>query len=63
MQQLRKGPYKVRSTAALGVDPMHVESMAFAWLAYRFINKKAGNLPAVTRARGERILGALYPAF
>ena len=63
MRQLRKGPYRVRSTAALGVDPMHVESMAFAWLAYRFINKKAGNLPAVTRARGERILGALYPAF
>lgn len=28
----------------LGVDPMHVESMAFAWLAYRFANKKAGNL-------------------
>ena len=37
--------------------------MAFAWLAYRFANKKAGNLPAVTRARGERILGALYPAY
>ena len=62
IEELRKGPYSVQSTAVLGVDPMHVESMAFAWLAYRFINKKAGNLPAVTRARGERILGALYPA-
>ena len=62
MQELAKGPYVVRSASALGVDPMHVESMAFAWLAYRFVNKKAGNLPAVTRARGERILGALYPA-
>lgn len=62
IEELKQGPYLVSSTAALGVDPMHVESMAFAWLAYRFINKKAGNLPAVTRARGERILGALYPA-
>lgn len=63
MQELQKGPYGVFSTSVLGVDPMHVESMAFAWLAYRFANKKAGNLPAVTRARGERILGALYPAY
>lgn len=62
MQELEKGHYRVSSTARLGVDPMHVESMAFAWLAFRFVNKKAGNLPAVTRARGERILGALYPA-
>lgn len=63
MQELQKGPYAVFSTSVLGVDPMYVESMAFAWLAYRFANKKAGNLPAVTRARGERILGALYPAY
>ena len=62
IEELQNGRYRVSSTARLGVDPMHVESMAFAWLAYRFVNKKAGNLPAVTRARGERILGALYPA-
>lgn len=52
----------VTSTASLGVDPMQVEAMAFAWLAYRFIQRKAGNLPAVTNAKGPRILGALYPA-
>ena len=62
IEELKKSSYSVQSTMALGVDPMHVESMAFAWLAFRFVNKKAGNLPAVTRARGERILGALYPA-
>ena len=62
MQELRQAPVPVASTATLGIDPMHVESMAFAWLAYCFVNKKAGNLPAVTRARGPRILGALYPA-
>ena len=51
----------VRSTSALGVDPMHVEAMAFAWLAWAFLQKKPGNLPEVTNATGARILGALYP--
>ena len=53
---------KVESTAALGIAPNHVESLAFAWLGYRFNERLAGNLPAVTGASGERILGALYPA-
>ncbi|WP_426111844.1 anhydro-N-acetylmuramic acid kinase [Massilia sp. PWRC2] len=52
----------VASTAALGVAPQQVEALAFAWLAYRFDQRKAGNLPAVTGASGSRILGALYPA-
>lgn len=51
----------VRSTSALGVDPMHVEAMAFAWLAWAFLQKKPGNLPEVTNATGARLLGALYP--
>jgi anhydro-N-acetylmuramic acid kinase len=52
----------VSSTAALGVSPSHVEALAFAWLARRFCERLPGNLPAVTGAKGERILGALYPA-
>ena len=52
----------VQSTEALGVAPMHVEALAFAWLARRFCEKLPGNLPAVTGAKGSRILGALYPA-
>ncbi len=52
----------VQSTAALGVSPSHVEALAFAWLAQRFCHRQAGNLPSVTGARGERLLGALYPA-
>jgi anhydro-N-acetylmuramic acid kinase len=52
----------VASTAALGVAPNQVEALAFAWLGYRFSQRKAGNLPAVTGAKGPRILGALYPA-
>jgi len=52
----------VQSTAALGVAPNRVEALAFAWLGYRFVQRLPGNLPAVTGAQGERILGALYPA-
>ena len=52
----------VESTAVLGVAPHRVEALAFAWLGYCFIKRKAGNMPAVTGARGPRILGALYPA-
>jgi anhydro-N-acetylmuramic acid kinase len=52
----------VESTAVLGVAPNRVEALAFAWLGYRFSKREAGNLPAVTGAKGPRILGALYPA-
>lgn len=52
----------VTSTLALGVAPMHVEALAFAWLAQCFDQRQHGNLPAVTGASGKRILGALYPA-
>ena len=62
VDELRQRGFTVESTSAIGIDPMYVESMAFAWLAYCFCHKKAGNLPAVTRAKGPRILGALYPA-
>ena len=52
----------VRTTDELGVPPHHVEALAFAWLAKRCIERAPGNLPAVTGAAGERVLGALYPA-
>ena len=52
----------VAPTDALGVAPGAVEGLAFAWLAARFCDRLPGNLPAVTGARGSRILGALYPA-
>jgi anhydro-N-acetylmuramic acid kinase len=54
-------PAIVTSTAALGISPMHVEALAFAWLAQRFDQRLPGNLATVTGARGPRILGALYP--
>ena len=52
----------VGSTEALGVAPNRVEALAFAWLGYRFMRRQPGNLPAVTGAKGLRVLGALYPA-
>ena len=53
---------QLATSEALGINPMHVESLAFAWLAYRFLRKKPGNLPSVTGAKDFRVLGALYPA-
>lgn len=64
-QHLRHGANRnipVSSTEALDVAPRHVEALAFAWLAQRFCLRRPGNLPAVTGARGPRVLGALYPA-
>lgn len=53
---------QVLSTTALGIDPDWVEALAFAWLAHQAVHHAPGNLPSVTGARGERILGAIYPA-
>ena len=52
----------VKSTAEAGVAPDQVEALAFAWLASAHLQRKAGNVPAVTGAEGTRVLGALYPA-
>lgn len=54
-------PIPVESTAAHGVEPSDVEPLAFAWLAMRAIQGAPGNLAAVTGARAERTLGAIYP--
>ena len=56
------GNVPVESTAALGIAPNRVEALAFAWLGYRFNLRQPGNMPAVTGAKGLRVLGALYPA-
>lgn len=55
-------PVPLNDTTALGVDPQHVEACAFAWLAAQHLRGTSGNLPAVTGARGARVLGASYPA-
>jgi anhydro-N-acetylmuramic acid kinase len=54
-------PRPVVGTDTLGILPDQVEAMAFAWLAREFTERRCANLPAVTGARGPRVLGALYP--
>jgi anhydro-N-acetylmuramic acid kinase len=55
-------PRFVTSTTQLGIAPEWVEAAAFAWLAQQTLRGKPGNLPSVTGAAGERILGAIYLA-
>ena len=52
----------VQSTEAANVNPMHVEASAFAWLAYAFLARQPGNIPAVTGACGFRPLGVWHRA-
>lgn len=56
---LNKAP--VRSSKDLGIDVDWVEAVAFAWLAKQTLANKPSNLPAVTGAKGLRVLGAVYP--
>ena len=53
---------KVTSSDDYGIHPDWVEAIAFAWLAKQTMNKKTGNLPAVTGAKEACILGAIYHA-
>ncbi len=53
---------EVKSTDSEGVPADWVEAMAFAWLAHCCLEGIPANRPAVTGARGSRILGAIYPA-
>lgn len=49
-------------TDEIGVPADWMEAMAFAWLAHCCLTKQPANLPQVTGAQGQRILGAIYPA-
>lgn len=64
MRALKKAldPRPLVTSDAHGVPADHVESMGFAWLAYRRLHGEPGNLPAVTGAVGPRLLGSLYAA-
>ncbi len=53
-------PNCVASTAQLGIAPQWIEAMAFAWLAYRRIENKPGNICSVTGATEPSVLGAIY---
>jgi anhydro-N-acetylmuramic acid kinase len=55
-------PRVVETSDAWGLAPQLVEATAFAWLARCALDRKPGNITAVTGARGPRVLGAIYPA-
>jgi len=48
------------TTQAVGLDPDWVEAVAFAWLAMRTVNNETGNLPSVTGASQEVVLGEIH---
>ncbi len=53
---------RVEITDSAGIETQDVEALAFAWLAWAHQNGQAASHPAVTGARGPRILGATWPA-
>lgn len=60
--QISLSEKKVHSTDTLGTNADWLEAFAFAWLAKQAMHGATGNLPSVTNAKGERILGAIYQA-
>jgi anhydro-N-acetylmuramic acid kinase len=52
---------RVVPSDALGLPALQVEAAAFAWLARQCLRREPAGLPAVTGARGARVLGAVYP--
>lgn len=46
----------------LGINGDAVEAATFGYLAHLFVNKEPGNIPSVTGANRERVLGCWYPA-
>ena len=60
--QMLLRPAQVESSSQYGLDPQLVEAVAFAWLAMQALYHQPASIPAVTGARGPRVLGAIYPA-
>lgn len=53
--------YGIFRSDDLNVDGDGLEAAAFAWFAYRTLSGQPSNVPAVTGAKGPRVLGAIYP--
>ncbi len=52
---------RIETTTALGIAPDFVEAVAFAWLAHAALEGETSSRASVTGARGDRVLGAVYP--
>lgn len=51
---------KVVSSQNYGLDPQWIEAILFGWLAYRRLAGLPGNMPSVTGASKECLLGAVH---
>ena len=60
LQDIAGKHISVKKFSELGVDPDWVEALGFAWLAFCFTHKIAGNLPSVTGAKKPVILGQKF---
>jgi anhydro-N-acetylmuramic acid kinase len=54
-------PVPVVSSSIFRLAPELVEAVAFAWLAKMALEGVPASVPAVTGAKGPRVLGAIYP--
>jgi anhydro-N-acetylmuramic acid kinase len=63
MERIRAalGGIPLETSREHGIDPDFVEAALFAWLARECLAGRPGNLPAVSGARGPRVLGAIHP--
>jgi anhydro-N-acetylmuramic acid kinase len=52
--------WRIEPTDAIGIGADWVEAAACAWLAYRRLAGLPGNVPAVTGASREAVLGGVY---
>lgn len=52
--------YQVSDSHSINIHPQHVEGAAFAWLAFAHNNNIPGNVPAVTGASREAVLGIFF---
>lgn len=51
---------KIYDSENCGLNPSAVEACCFAWLAHQRLNNAVGNLPSVTNATSQTVLGGIY---
>lgn len=60
LQRHGAADFTIITSDALGMHPQLVEAIAFAWLAKQTLAGLPGNVPSVTGAKEEVILGGIY---
>jgi len=61
MLEIALGEGRVVSADRFGIDPDAKEAIAFAMLGYETLRGRAANLPRVTGARAQTVLGSIVP--